>query len=150
LVVSWPVRVLIARGEASMADLTPKQRAFIDEYLVDLNATQAAIRAGYSPDTAGSIGHENLKKPEIAAAIAERKAKRSEDAADRASRAARRLEDIALMDLGDSMKDVPPPLLNVVQGAEVNLLKLDGKFSEKHEHKAMVTVVIEGDDAGLL
>ena len=111
---------------------------------------RAAIRAGYSPDTAGSIGHENLKKPEIAAAIAERKAKRSEDAADRASRAARRLEDIALMDLGDSMKDVPPPLLNVVQGAEVNLLKLDGKFSEKHEHKAMVTVVIEGDDAGLL
>jgi len=36
------------------------------------------------------------------------------------------------MDLGDSMKDVPPPLLNVVQGAAVNLLKLDGKFSEKH------------------
>jgi len=39
---------------------------------------------------------------------------------------------------------------SVVQGAAVNLLKLDGKFSEKHEHKAMVTVVIEGDDAGLL
>ncbi len=36
---------------------------------MDLNATQAAIRAGYSPDTAGSIGHENLKKPEIQAAI---------------------------------------------------------------------------------
>ena len=133
-----------------MADLTPKQRAFIDEYLVDLNATQAAIRAGYSSDTAGSIGHENLKKPEIAAAIAERKAKRSEDAADRASRAARRLEDIALMDLGDSMKDVPPPLLNAVQSAAVNLLKLDGKFADQVKHTAAVNVIISGDDAKLL
>jgi phage terminase small subunit len=55
-----------------MAELTPKQQRFVDEYLIDLNATQAAIRAGYSKATAGSIGDENLKKPEIAAAIAER------------------------------------------------------------------------------
>lgn len=45
--------------------LTPKQKKFIDEYLKDLNATQAAIRAGYSEKTAYSIGQENLKKPEI-------------------------------------------------------------------------------------
>lgn len=51
--------------------LTDKQQRFVDEYLVDLNATQAAIRAGYSADTAGSIGHENLQKPEIVLAIAE-------------------------------------------------------------------------------
>lgn len=51
--------------------LTDKQQRFVDEYLVDLNATQAAIRAGYSPDTAGAIGFENLKKPEIQLAIAE-------------------------------------------------------------------------------
>jgi phage terminase small subunit len=49
--------------------LTPKQQRFVDEYLIDLNATQAAIRAGYSVKTAGSIGSENLSKPEIAAAI---------------------------------------------------------------------------------
>lgn len=48
-----------------MIDLTDKQRRFCEEYLIDLNATQAAIRAGYSEDTAGSIGWENLKKPEI-------------------------------------------------------------------------------------
>ena len=36
-----------------------------EEYLVDLNATQAAIRAGYSVESAGSIGSENLTKPEI-------------------------------------------------------------------------------------
>lgn len=45
--------------------LTPKQELFCQEYLVDLNATQAAIRAGYSQETAGSIGSENLTKPEI-------------------------------------------------------------------------------------
>lgn len=50
--------------------LTPKQERFVAEYLIDCNATQAAIRAGYSEKTAGVIGHENLNKPEIAAAIA--------------------------------------------------------------------------------
>lgn len=61
-----------------MADLTAKQQRFVEEYLVDLNATQAAIRAGYSEKTAYSVGHENLSKPEIAVAIAEAQAKRSE------------------------------------------------------------------------
>lgn len=51
--------------------LTAKQRLFITEYCVDKNATQAAIRAGYSRETAGSIGGENLQKPEIADAIAQ-------------------------------------------------------------------------------
>lgn len=45
--------------------MTNKQKRFCDEYLIDCNATQAAIRAGYSPKTAYSIGMENLKKPEI-------------------------------------------------------------------------------------
>lgn len=49
--------------------LNAKQQRFVDEYLIDLNATQAAIRAGYSEKTAGSIGQENLTKPEIAKAI---------------------------------------------------------------------------------
>lgn len=53
-----------------MADhLSNKQKAFVREYLIDLNATQAAIRAGYSQKTAPAIGHENLKKPDIQAAI---------------------------------------------------------------------------------
>lgn len=55
-----------------LTSFTDKQRRFIDEYPVDFNATQTAIRAGYSKRTAYSIGQENLKKPEIAAAIAER------------------------------------------------------------------------------
>lgn len=55
-----------------MRKLTPKQQRFVEEYLVDLNATQAAIRAGYSPKTAGQIGEKLLKKAEIREALAER------------------------------------------------------------------------------
>lgn len=65
--------------------LTGKQQRFVEEYLVDLNATQAAIRAGYSEKTAYSIGDENLKKPEIAKSIQEamnKRAKRTEVNAD--------------------------------------------------------------------
>ncbi len=45
--------------------LTQKPKAFVQEYLVDLNATQAAIRAGYSPKAAAVTGCENLTKPNI-------------------------------------------------------------------------------------
>lgn len=49
-----------------MAKLTDKQELFAREYLKDLNATQAAIRAGYSEKTARATGSENLSKPDIA------------------------------------------------------------------------------------
>ncbi|MBD1223279.1 terminase small subunit [Virgibacillus halodenitrificans] len=55
-----------------MAKLTAKQQRFVDEYLIDLNATQAAIRAGYSKKTARQAGAENLSKPNISKAIDER------------------------------------------------------------------------------
>ena len=59
-----------------MAKLTKKQKLFVDEYLIDLNATQAAIRAGYSVKTANEQGSQNLAKlsiqEEIAKAMAER------------------------------------------------------------------------------
>lgn len=51
------------------AKLTEKQKRFVDEYLIDLNATQAAIRAGYSEKTANEIGAENLGKPSIREAV---------------------------------------------------------------------------------
>ncbi len=54
--------------------LNDRQIRFVQEYCKDFNATQAAIRAGYSEQTAGSQGHDLLKKPEIAEAIEERKA----------------------------------------------------------------------------
>lgn len=58
--------------------LTPKQGAFVAQYLVDLNATQAAIRAGYSAKSAGRQAVELLTKPHISDAIAAAKAKRAE------------------------------------------------------------------------
>lgn len=45
--------------------MNAKQKRFCDEYLIDCNATQAAIRAGYSPKTAKQIGQENLTKPDL-------------------------------------------------------------------------------------
>lgn len=60
--------------------MTPKQQRFVEEYLIDLNATQAAIRAGYSASTARAIASENLAKPDIADAIAKARAAMSEKA----------------------------------------------------------------------
>jgi len=56
--------------------LTDKQKMFCREYLIDLNATQACIRAGYSKKTARSVGCENLTKPYIQAEIQRLKTKR--------------------------------------------------------------------------
>jgi phage terminase small subunit len=58
--------------------LTPKQRRFVDEYLVDLNGSQAAVRAGYKVDHARQMAAENLSKPVIADAIAAAQLARSE------------------------------------------------------------------------
>lgn len=59
--------------------MTEKQKRFCEEYLIDLNATQAALRAGYSEKTAYSIGNENLHKPEIQEYI-QKRLKEKEDA----------------------------------------------------------------------
>jgi phage terminase small subunit len=62
------------RGKARLAGLTPRQARFVEEYLVDSNACQAAIRAGFSPKTAKQIGSRLLTNVDIAAAIADAKA----------------------------------------------------------------------------
>ncbi len=49
--------------------MKPKQQRFVDEYMVDLNATQAAIRAGYSEHTAAEQGHQLLQKPSVIEAV---------------------------------------------------------------------------------
>lgn len=51
--------------------MNARQKKFCDEYLIDCNATQAAIRAGYSPKTAKQIGQENLTKPDLKSYIDE-------------------------------------------------------------------------------
>ena len=81
--------------------MTKKQKRFIEEYLIDLNATQAAIRAGYSPDTAYSIGNENMKKPEIKAKIDKAMAERSKRTGVNADRVVRELAKIAFVNADD-------------------------------------------------
>ena len=88
-----------------MANLTPKQQRFVEEYLIDLNATQAAIRAGYSEKTAKEIGSENLTKPNIAKAIQEAQNKRQEQTQIDAAYILRRLVEIDQMDVLDIMDD---------------------------------------------
>lgn len=81
--------------------MTKKQKRFIEEYLIDLNATQAAIRAGYSPDTAKSIGSENLTKPDIKAQIAKAMAERSRRTGVNADRVVMELAKIAFVNAND-------------------------------------------------
>lgn len=75
--------------------LTNKQRVFVNEYLRDFNATQAALRSGYSPKTAYSIGQRLLKNVEISSVIDERIMSADEAAA--------KLSDIARGDIADLM-----------------------------------------------
>ena len=84
-----------------MAKLTEKQQRFVDEYLIDLNATQAAIRAGYSVDTAAVIGCENLTKPNIQQAIAKEMAERSKRTGINQDRVVLELAKIALVKMTD-------------------------------------------------
>jgi phage terminase small subunit len=85
--------------------LTDKQEMFCREYLIDLNATQAAIRAGYSENTARKIGSENLTKPDVQNRIAELKLQRNEQVNIDAAYVLRRLVEIDQMDVLDIMTD---------------------------------------------
>jgi len=84
-----------------VAKLTAKQKRFIEEYLIDLNATQAAIRAGYSPHSARDIGSENLTKPHIRARVEEALAERSKRTGINADRVVRELARIAFVNAAD-------------------------------------------------
>ena len=78
-----------------MRELNDKQAAFVREYLVDFNATQAAIRAGYSKKTAGSQAHDLLKKPEIQDALREGQKRLAEATETEAEWVRRRLKEEA-------------------------------------------------------
>ncbi|NPX44848.1 terminase small subunit [Pseudomonas aeruginosa] len=85
--------------------LTKKQRLFVDEYLLDLNATQAAIRAGYSTRRAAEIGYQLLQRPEVAQAIQAAMAERSKRTEVEADYVIRRLREIDEMDVLDILED---------------------------------------------
>lgn len=84
-----------------MAKLTAKQERFVEEYLIDLNATQAAIRAGYKAEHANRIGAENLTKPVIRVRIDEALAERSKRTGINADRVLMELARLAFINLPD-------------------------------------------------
>lgn len=80
--------------------MNDRQARFVEEYLIDLNATQAAIRAGYAAATAGQKGHDLLKKVEISEAIQEAMRQRSERTRVTADRV---LEELARIGFSDAL-----------------------------------------------
>ena len=104
--------------------LTPKQSRFVDEYLIDLNATQAAIRAGYSEKTADVIGAENLVKPCIKQAIDEALAKRSQKTE---RKAADVLADIQELAQAAKLECLADPKNSALLNATIKALELEGK-----------------------
>ena len=128
-----------------MANLTPKQSRFIDEYLIDLNATQAAIRAGYSEHTAKEMGCENLTKPNIKNAIDERLAQKQTE-----SIVSREMVLRGLLDEAKQMGDGSSHSARV--GAWAHLGKHLGMFKDQVDHNVngglahTIKVVFDGDD----
>lgn len=84
-----------------MAGLSPKQEQFVQEYLIDLNATQAAIRAGYSARTANEQGSRLLANVSVAEAVARAKAERSRRVGINADRVLEELASIAFARMPD-------------------------------------------------
>ena len=85
--------------------MTDKQKRFVEEYLIDLNATQAAIRAGYSPNRASEQAHQLLQKTTVQKAIAESMAKRSRRTGVTQDRVVRELAKIAFLDMTQVVDD---------------------------------------------
>lgn len=109
-----------------MAKMTAKQQRFCDEYLIDLNATQAAIRAGYSEKTARKIGQENLTKPDIQEYIQKRKADRVERTEVTQDMVLRELAIIAFSNAADYAKVIEKELTQEIEGSEIPVLDAEG------------------------
>ena len=84
--------------------LSVRKQSFVDEYLVDLSATGAAIRAGYSPRGAAQAGHRLLQEPAIKDALAAAVAERSRRTHVTADRVVRELARVAFADIRDIME----------------------------------------------
>lgn len=99
-------------GKRRLTALTARQEMFVREYLVDLNATQAAIRAGYSPRSAEVTGHHLLKNHKVRAAIQtamEERSQRTEITADRVLKEVARIAFFDVRRLYDKHGRLKPP-----------------------------------------
>lgn len=127
--------------------LTAKQQRFVAEYLVDLNATEAAKRCGYSAKTAKSQGSRLLTNADIAQAVADGKDRQLAAADLSAARVLEELRRLAFLDIADlfderdnlkSIHEIPPAARAAIAGIEVvraNLNPSDGKRDDDYIHK---------------
>lgn len=122
--------------------LTDKQAAFVDEYLIDLNATQAAIRAGYSEKTARFIGCQNLAKSHISEAIQTRRKELQKSLHITQERILEEEARLAFIDVGflfDENGDllpvhkIPEDARRAIAGIEIT--ELEKKGGTKHRYK---------------
>lgn len=136
--------------------MTPKQKRFCDEYLIDCNATQAAIRAGYSEKTAYSIGNENMNKPEIRAYIDKRLEEMQSKKIASAEEVMQYLTSVmrgeskssVLSMCGNGFQEViekAPDEKEQLKAAEL-IGKRYGLFTDKVGIEGVVPIVISGDD----
>ncbi len=123
--------------------MTEKQKRFCDEYIIDLNATQAAIRAGYSPHTAKDIASQNLAKLNILAEINKKLAERSKRTGVNQDRVVRELAKIAFVNAADVIDDrdatVKPTATDddraCIQSVKVKIMDGDKGSVEEREIK---------------
>ncbi len=136
--------------------MTPRQQKFVQEYLIDLNATQAAIRAGYSPQTAKQMGAENLSKPDLRAYIDEQLERLHNEKTADAQEVMEHLtavmrgevtEEVLIL-VGNGVQEITTKQVSAkdrIRAAEL-LGKRYGLFSDKVNIDGLVPVVIVGDD----
>lgn len=117
-----------------MKALTQKRLRFIEEYVADFNATQAAIRAGYSPKTAYQTGHELLQEAHIAAAIAEKRAELARKAEITAESIARELDEARELAMREKQT-------SAAVSASMGKAKLMGLIVERHKHSGVLGTV---------
>ncbi len=136
--------------------LAPKQQLFVDEYLKDLNATQAAIRAGYSEPNADKIGPALLGNPRVAAAIQARqqaRAERTELTQDEVIAGLRSEAAYKGPAARHAARVKAWELLGKHQGMFPDRVKLSGDAGEppiQHEHSGTVTARIQGLESAFL
>ena len=126
-----------------MPELTEKQKRFVYEYLIDLNATQAAIRAGYSPKTAYSMGQRLLKKVEIQAAIQEAMSERQKRTEITQDKVLEEIGKVAFHDAADHSES------DLKYSNKLKALELLGKHLGMFEDKLRVSGSTEADRSRL-
>lgn len=126
--------------------LTAKQAAFVAEYLIDLNATQAAIRAGYSEKAAKAIGAENLTKPDVQEALKEAMQARAERTEITQDKVLRDVEAIKLDAMRSKIgKDGTEEMIN--HAAALKACELQGRHLKMWNDKLDITANVSIADA---